>query len=182
MVESNESSKSAAPVRRAEPADALLLAELGARLFEQAFGDANEPSDMTAYLSNAFSITAQSAELADEHCVIWIAEDANETAIGYALLNHGGSANGVVGEATAEVQRIYVDRASHGRGAGDALMQMCVEQARAWECDVLWLGVWEENPRAIAFYKKNGFLAVGTQTFVLGHDIQRDIVMTKMLG
>jgi ribosomal protein S18 acetylase RimI-like enzyme len=61
-------------------------------------------------------------------------------------------------------------------------MRACVEQARAWHCDVLWLGVWEHNPRAIAFYEKQGFRKVGRHTFMVGSDVQYDDVMARPLG
>jgi GNAT superfamily N-acetyltransferase len=82
----------------------------------------------------------------------------------------------------AEVQRIYADRAWHGRGVGSALLKACVEQSRAWACDVLWLGVWEQNPRGIAFYEKWGFRRVGAQRFLVGTDSQRDHVMALGLA
>jgi GNAT superfamily N-acetyltransferase len=80
------------------------------------------------------------------------------------------------------VQRIYADRSWHGRGVGSALLQACVEQSRAWGCDVLWLGVWERNPRGIAFYEKWGFRRVGEQRFLVGTDSQRDHVMALGLA
>jgi len=82
---------------------------------------------------------------------------------------------------SAEIQRIYADRAWHGRGVGETLMRACIDQAREWQCDVIWLGVWERNPRAIAFYEKTGFQRVGRQMFVLGRDVQFDLVMSRRL-
>lgn len=169
-------------LRRATAADAKLLAELAARLFEDTFGPDNDPEDMRDYLAGAFSEERQRAELADDSRVIWIALDALGRAIGYVAMRRDTRTNGVVAEQPAEVQRIYADRTWHGRGLGRALMTACVEQARAWGCDVLWLAVWERNPRAIAFYEKTGFRKVGRQTFVLGRDVQHDDVMALSLG
>jgi len=168
-------------LRRATPSDASPLSTLAARLFEQAFGAANSPDDMRDYLAAAFSADAQRDELADAERVVWIAEDATAAAIGYAALRRGSAASGVAGARPAEIERIYADRAWHGRGVGDTLMRACVDQARAWKCDAIWLGVWERNPRAIAFYEKNGFRGVGSQTFRLGRDVQTDIVMARGL-
>lgn len=159
-----------------------MLAELAARLFEETFGAANTPDDMRMYLAEAFSPKAQSDELADPARIVWIAEDHDGTPIGYAMLRRGGTAPGVDAVASAEVQRIYVDRAWHGRGAAAALMRACADHAREWAADVLWLAVWERNPRAIAFYEKTGFRVVGRQTFVLGRDVQFDLVMSKTLS
>jgi diamine N-acetyltransferase len=171
-----------ATLRRAEPADARLLAQLGARLFEQAFGAANDAADMRTYLESAFTVEARSAELADAAVATWIAEDAGQAAIGYATVRRGANASGVDAERPAEVQRLYVDATWHGRGVSDALMAACVEQAHAWHSDVLWLGVWERNPRAIAFYERAGFRVVGRQTFTLGQDVQQDLVMARRLS
>jgi ribosomal protein S18 acetylase RimI-like enzyme len=168
-------------IRRASVADASLLAGLAARLFEQTFGDANEPENMRDYLSTAFSTDAQTAELADSERATFVATDDTGNAIGYAMLRRGNRAGGVVAERPVELQRIYVDKHWHGRRVGDALMARCSEQARAWTCDVLWLGVWQENPHAIAFYGRLGFATVGEQTFMLGRDLQYDFVMARPL-
>src|SRR5581483_9009615 len=128
------------------------------------------------FLGRTFTADAQRAELADDERKTWIAELADGTPVGYAQLRRGTRADGVNAEQPAEVQRIYVDRDAHGRRVGQALMDACIEEARAWRCDVLWLAVWEHNPRAIAFYKKMGFERVGSTTFLLGTDLQRDHV------
>jgi len=172
----------AVTLRRATPSDAPALSTLAARLFEQTYEAANRPDDMRDYLAAAFSADAQRNELAHAERVVWIAEDATAAPIGYAALRRGSAASGVGGARPAEIERIYADRAWHGRGVGDTLMRACVEQARAWSCDVIWLGVWERNPRAIAFYGKNGFRVVGQQAFRLGRDVQNDIVMARGLG
>lgn len=166
-------------VRQAGVSDARALAELGARLFEQTFAAANTADDMRVYLSTAFRLDELTAELADDARAIWIAEDSTGAEIGYAMLRRGTTADGVVAARSAEIQRIYADRAWHGRGVGHELMRACLEHARAWGCDAVWLAVWEKNPRAIAFYEKLGFRAVGKQTFVLGRDLQQDVVMVR---
>jgi diamine N-acetyltransferase len=165
-------------IRRANIDDALLLSRLGARLFENTFGLANDPEDMRAYLRAAFSLESQQAALADPAIAGFIAEDAGHAAIGYAIVKRGSRGAGVTGVRPVEVQRIYSDHAWHGRGIGALLMNACMDQARAWRADELWLGVWEKNPRAIAFYQKTGFRVVGRQSFQLGRDVQQDLVMS----
>ena len=169
-------------LRRATTADARLLAEVAARWFGETFGPDNDPEDMRLYLASSFSEESQLAELVEEGRAVWIAVDESGEWIGYASMRRGTRGNGVAGDRPAEVQRIYADRKWHGRGVAASLMSACVEQARAWECDVLWLAVWERNPRAIAFYEKAGFRKVGRQTFVLGRDLQSDDVMSRWLG
>ena len=164
-------------LRVATADDAQMLAEFAARTFEETFGPDNDPDDMRSYLATSFSEEKQRAEIQDPDRVVWIAVASSNQAIGYAIMRRGTRSNGITGERPAEVQRIYADRAWHGHGIGAALMAACVEQARAWGCDELWLAVWERNPRAIAFYEKSGFRKVGRQTFMLGKDLQHDDVM-----
>jgi ribosomal protein S18 acetylase RimI-like enzyme len=159
--------------RRATTADAALLARLGAELFAQAFAAQNTPENMSAYLGAAFSEERQRHELEDESTRAWVAE-ADGASIGYAQIKVGA-------DHSAELVRIYADRVWHGRGVGQALLDHCVDGARAAGAKTLWLGVWERNPRAIAFYEKHGFRVVGEQAFQLGADAQRDIVMVKEL-
>jgi len=168
-------------LRKASPKDATLLSRLAATLFAQTFAESNTPQDMATYLDQTFRVELQEAELADPACVTWLAEDARGNAVGYAMLWQGSRIESVQAKHPAEIQRIYADRSMHGRGVGAALMRACVDQARAWGCDVLWLAVWEKNARAIAFYEKMGFRRVGATTFQLGSDRQRDDVMARTL-
>ena len=124
-------------IRRAAVADAPLLSGLAARLFEQTFGSTNDADNMRAYLSTAFSVEAQTAELADSERATFIATDDAGDAIGYAMIRRNHRANGVIADRPIELQRIYVDKQWHGRHVGDALMATCMEQARAWNSDVL---------------------------------------------
>lgn len=169
-------------LRRARPEDAALLAALGARLFSETFGAENRPDDMRAYLAEAFSVEALRRVLADDARATWIAEDEHQAPIGYVTMRRGSTADGITSDKPAEVERIYVDQTWHGRRVGDLLLQTCIDHATSdWGADVLWLGVWEKNPRAIRFYEKSGFRAVGHQSFVLGTDVQRDLVMARAL-
>jgi GNAT superfamily N-acetyltransferase len=175
-------------LRTAGVADAARLAALGAHLFGQTFGPDNTGEDMAAYLAEHFSIERQSAELCETERVTWIAENGLEAPVGYAVLIHGDRVESIDGAHPAEVRRIYVDRSLHGQtingtggGVGALLLDRCVEQAREWGCDVIWLAVWERNPRAIRFYEKHGFVAVGRKEFRLGRDVQHDFVMARNL-
>ncbi len=180
---SARSERAAEPVdvRVASVGDAPSLAALGRTLFEQTFGADNSVEDMRRYVTTAFTPARQREELADPDRAAWIAEIDGREPVGFALIRRRSVGDGVVGSLPVEIERIYVDRALHGGGVGRRLMEQCVTQARAWRADVLWLGVWERNPRAIAFYEKGGFRAVGSHTFMLGTDEQRDIVMALPL-
>jgi ribosomal protein S18 acetylase RimI-like enzyme len=172
-------------VRRAAAteADARLLAALGARLFTGTFGAMNDPDDLRLFLAQTYSSELQLAELRDANRATWIAEagEAREP-VGYAMTRRESKSPHVDARRPAELQRIYADRSWHGHGVGKALLDACIDQARAWGCDVLWLGVWERNPRGIAFYEKWGFRRVGAQRFLVGTDSQRDHVMALPLA
>jgi len=120
--------------------------------------------------------------MADPSNRLWVAEAPDAGAVGYAHLRLGPAPGGVAGGRPAELARLYVDQRWHGAGVARALMDRCVDAARAWGADVLWLGVWEHNPRAIAFYRKCGFEQVGTQRFQLGEDLQTDLVMARAIA
>lgn len=167
-------------IRRANPEDAGLLAELGARTFSETFAADNSPEDMAAYLAASFSPAQQTAELADPATTFFIAE-VGGLAAGYAQLHVGEAAEGVEGSKPVELVRLYVSREWFGRGVGEALMRACVEEARRAGHGTIWLGVWEQNGRAQAFYRKWDFRAVGEHVFQLGSDSQRDIVMERAL-
>ena len=168
-------------IRVATPADAPLLAAFGRRLFEETFAAHNTPEDMALYLAEAFGEAKQRAELLEPGSTWWIAEDSSGAPAGYVRLRMGATHPSVQASRPAELGRLYADRAHHGRGIGAALLARCSDEARRQGADVLWLGVWEHNVRAIAFYEKNGFRVVGEQEFTLGRDVQRDLVMAIRL-
>jgi diamine N-acetyltransferase len=168
-------------VRVAASTDAAALAAFGARTFREAFARFNAPGDMAAYLEVAFGVARQSEELADEAGTFLVAED-EDTLVGYAHLRRGSAPRAVPGRAQVELVRIYAESTLIGRGIGAALIRASLERAALLGCDVIWLGVWERNPRAIAFYERWGFETVGTKEFRLGDDIQHDLVMCRVVG
>jgi ribosomal protein S18 acetylase RimI-like enzyme len=168
-------------IRRANPHDAALLAELGARTFSETFAADNSPEDMAAYLASAFSLAQQTAELADPDCLFLITE-ANGVAVGYAMLRLGNVLDSVTGGKPIELVRLYVSQESLGSGVGAALMQACISEAKQRGYKTLWLGVWEHNHRAQAFYRKWNFREVGRHIFQLGNDPQTDILMQRELS
>ena len=165
-------------IRRAEPEDAVVLAELGARTFSETFAADNTPEDMAAYLDASFNLAQQAAELSDPASTFFIAE-VGGLAAGYAKLHAGEPAEGIEGAKPVELVRLYVLREWLGRGVGEALMRACVDEAQRAGHETIWLGVWERNGRAQAFYRKWNFRAVGEHVFQLGSDPQTDILMER---
>jgi ribosomal protein S18 acetylase RimI-like enzyme len=166
-------------LRLATPTDAALLAELGARTFSDAFASDNRPEDMALYLAKCFGEAQQAAELADPRST-FLLSSLGMAPVGYAKLRAGDDPPGcITGLRPLELQRLYVEQRWLGRGVGDALMRGCLDEARRCSHRVLWLGVWEHNPRAIAFYRRWGFQDVGSHAFVLGREVQTDRLMQR---
>lgn len=167
-------------IRYATAGDNMLLAELGAQTFHDTYA-AHIPSEsLTAYLAASFSPNVQAAELADPSTFFLIAEIENE-AVGYAKLQASEPPAGITGARPLELVRIYVLQAWIGRGVGAKLLQACLREASGKGYDSIWLGVWERNPRAQAFYRKWGFVDAGTQIFQLGDIPQTDLLMQRSL-
>lgn len=170
-----------ASIRRATPADASVLSDFARRVFDESFGADNTPEDMATYLASAFSPDKQRAELEHPRRVCLLVE-LDGAIIAYANVRDGSVHDAVAAERPAELERFYVDRRWHGCGIAAPLMHAVRTVATEWACDVLWLGVWERNPRAIRFYEREGFKRVGAHTFWLGSDLQHDAVMATPLA
>src|ERR1041384_2077295 len=167
-------------IRPATVADAALLAELGARTFYDTFAPHCSAEDMTAYLTEAFSPAIQAAELADQDRHFFIAE-LDGRAVGYAQLHSCTAPSCVSGAKPIELARIYVAKEWHGQGVAQALMHTCLDAARDAGYETVWLGVWERNWRAQAFYRKWNFRVVGDHVFPVGSDPQVDLLMERTL-
>ena len=167
-------------IRRARIEDAHLLSELGAQTFAETFIEDNTPENMAAYLATSFNLEKLTAELTDPLSIFFIAE-VDGHAAGYAKLHSGKALDGIEGQKPIELVRLYVSRKWLGRGVGQALMQRCIDEAQEKGFQTIWLGVWERNNRAQAFYRKWNFREVGEQIFQLGSDQQRDILMQRDL-
>lgn len=170
-------------IRRANLQDAEMLAELSRQTFWDAFHDnpKNAPEDMADYMQSAFSLKQIKRELADAKAIFFIAEIAGEPA-GYAKVLFDTREPEITGEKPIELARLYSKQEFLGKGVGAKLMDECFRVAKNFDRDAMWLGVWEFNPRAQAFYRKYGFYEVGKHIFQLGSDPQIDVLMQKKLG
>lgn len=168
-------------VRRAQASEAELLAELGARTFSETFAADNTPEDMAAYLAASFSTEKQAAQLADPHSTFLVAE-IDGAVTGYAQIQTGDVPACVTGSKPIELVRLYASKEWLGRGVGHELMRACVNEARGAGHQTIWLGVWERNDRAQTFYRKWGFRVVGEHAFLLGSDLQNDLIMERQIS
>ena len=162
--------------------DSRSLTDLAYTTFWDAFAHhpKNAPDDLAHYMRQAFSLEQITAELSDETNIFLIAEIDRQLA-GYAKLTVGATEEGITAERPIELNRLYSQQKYLGLGVGQTLMDECFEIAKRNDNDVMWLGVWEYNPRAQRFYEKNGFREVGKHTFQLGSDPQTDLLMQKEL-
>jgi ribosomal protein S18 acetylase RimI-like enzyme len=171
-----------ARIRRARPEDADALAELAAGLFRQTYEGEVPATDLAAFLTSGFGPAAQRAELDDPETSTLLVEYGGR-AVGYAQIRlRRLSLGGSTVQADLELMRIYLDSGWHGKGLAQALLQEVVRAARELGGVSLWLGVWERNDRAIAFYEKSGFRRVGAKEFHLGGQLHRDLVMVAELA
>jgi ribosomal protein S18 acetylase RimI-like enzyme len=164
-------------IRRGVVADAPALADFAGRTFAEAFGDVTAPADMTAHLESTYTPALQAAELADPD-VITLLTLRGDSIVAYAQVRRNGKVPPCIGRSdTVEVQRFYADRSVRGGGVAQQLMQHALDAAVELGGRHAWLGVWQENERAVAFYRKAGFVPVGTTVYVVGSDHQTDHVM-----
>ena len=170
----------ASTIRRGILADAHLLSELGSRTFTETFASENTPEDLAEYIDTSFNVARQTSELEDPGATFLIAEVDGRPA-GYAKLRDGEPEKGIEGAKPIELVRLYVLREWLGRGLGGQLMRACLDEARQSGHETIWLGVWERNARAQAFYRKWNFRTVGEHIFELGSDKQRDLLMERPL-
>lgn len=167
-------------IRPATAADLELLVAVATRTFYDAFAATNTPENMQTYMASAFNSEQLAAELADPRGSFLLAELAG-LAVGYAKLYRGSVPLCVPDEQAIELSRIYIDQNTLGAGVGAALLQRCFELARGERRRTMFLGVWEHNPRAQAFYRKWGFERVGEHVFQMGDDAQTDWWMMRAL-
>lgn len=163
-------------IRMAVPADIDRLAEFARRTFEATFGEYNTAENMADYIAHAFSHEQLLAELTDRASTFIWAEQTGIPA-GYAKLRRGTFQTCVTGPKPVELERMYAEIDWIGAGVGKTLLHTAIKIAQSEGFQTMWLGVWEFNERAIEFYQRQGFEAVGEQEFMLGADRQTDLVM-----
>lgn len=167
-------------IRTATAADAEALARLAEQTFRDAFADQNTPEDLDLYCAKAFNERQQLGEIRDPGIITLLVEQADLLA-GYAQVKMDSASGCLAGDGQAELSRFYLRQEHHGRGVAQVLMADVLDRVANAGARLLWLGVWEHNPRAIAFYRKHGFEVVGDKTFLVGTDLQRDLVLSVEL-
>ena len=168
-------------IRKVVLNDIEQLQKIGRETFQETFSESNSEDNMKSYLDERFSKVKLTAELADVNSEFYFASLDNEV-IGYLKINFGASQTELKDNKALEIERIYVSKAFLGKSVGQLLYDKAIQIAKQINAEYVWLGVWEENPRAISFYKKNGFVEFDKHIFKLGDDEQTDIMMKLKLS
>jgi ribosomal protein S18 acetylase RimI-like enzyme len=167
-------------IRPAAPEEAPLIADLSRATFYETFAAQNTPANMDKFMNEQFTREALIREVYDPGNIFLVAAEEDKI-IGYARLREDHPPAELDGKDSIEIARIYAATSAIGKGVGSALMQHCIRVAGEKKKEVIWLGVWEHNRRAIDFYTRWGFEKFGTHVFLLGDDPQTDWLMKKEL-
>lgn len=156
--------------------DLVSLRNIAEETFLDTFASQNEPENISAYVAAAFNSERVASELENKDSEFYFIEDGSDVA-GYLKLNQGPAQTEQSLVNALEVERIYVRRKHQGTGAGKTLMLKAIEVARSANVDWLWLGVWDQNVKAIEFYRRSGFVEFDQHDFYMGKELQRDVMM-----
>ncbi|RXM38978.1 GNAT family N-acetyltransferase [Chryseobacterium sp. CH21] len=167
-------------INKASAEDVEIVQSLGIQTFSETFAEDNTEGAMKKYLEESFNTEKIKSELNNPDSHFYIAWE-EDNPVGYLKVNAGNAQTELQDEAGLEIERIYVKKSHHGKKVGQLLYDQALETARQFCKSYLWLGVWEENLRALQFYRKNGFVEFDKHIFRLGEEEQTDLMMKKML-
>ncbi|AWP27635.1 GNAT family N-acetyltransferase [Paenibacillus sp. Cedars] len=160
--------------------DSRQLQEIGYETFNETFKDQNSPGNINAYLERAFNLEQIEKELSNKFSQFFFVYFNNEVA-GYLKVNTNDEQSEEMGDESLEIERIYIKSKFQKHGLGKYLLNQAKDIAVESNKKKLWLGVWEKNKNAIAFYEKMGFVQTGTHTFHMGDERQIDFIMSKIM-
>lgn len=167
-------------IRACQDDDLETLQKIGIETYDETFRSLNDPLVMDQYLAEAFNLEKLRDELSNTSSYFYFLY-VDDTLAGYLKLNEAPAQSDINDPETLEIERIYVCKAYKGQGLGRYLMDYALDFARSKAKTYAWLGVWEKNAAAIAFYKKMGFVEAGGHSFRMGDELQSDLVMKKSL-
>lgn len=167
-------------IRKIDLNDLEQLQQISRDIFAETFASSSDPANLEKYLNEAYAADQLRDELNNPNSAFYFAENEGKV-IGYLKINWGAAQTEIQDQNSVEIQRIYVLAAYHGLKVGQLLMDKAIELGKFQKADFVWLGVWEENPRAIRFYEKNGFVVFGSHQFQFGNILETDVMMKRML-
>ena len=163
-------------IRKLDITDLENLQKISITTFRETFEEVNSEEDMQKYLNENLNEEKLKSELENQNSEFYFAEN-DKLILGYLKINFGNAQTENQGNETLEIERIYVLKEFFSFKIGQILFEKSLEIAKEKSMNFIWLGVWEENHRAIKFYEKNGFKVFGKHKFVLGKDVQTDLLM-----
>ncbi len=169
-------------VRALSVADAADYSTFAERLFRETYAEGYDPADIDQYVAQAFSPAKQASEIREPGGRVLVIEDERNGMLGFAHIRQTPTPPALTGRFALEISRFYVDRPWHGQGLARVLMSACIAEARSRGADTLWLLVYQDNARAVAFYEKSGFKRAGTQPFRLGSRVDQDWLMIRIIA
>ena len=167
-------------IRFATGEDAELIADLSRKTFYETFGYVNTKQDMDKFMNEQFTREKLIKEVQEPGNTFLLAFDG-DVPVGYVRMREGKKFPEFGDKDSLEIARIYAVNTYLGTGVGQQLMRQCIFFAKQFKKEIIWLGVWKKNPRAIAFYTKWGFEKFSEQDFLLGNDLQKDWLLMKKL-
>lgn len=163
-------------IRKATVSDLETIQNISSQTFKETFAAVNTPENISNYVKESFNLEQLKTELNNANSQFYVAY-SNAEAVGYLKINFGDAQTESINENALEVQRIYVLQNFHGKNIGQLLLDEVKKIAKSSGVDSVWLGVWEENHRALRFYTKNGFVVFDKHVFIMGNDEQTDLLM-----
>nr|WP_106783083.1 GNAT family N-acetyltransferase [Lysinibacillus timonensis] len=160
--------------------DLRTLQKVSIETFNDTFKEQNSPENMKAYLEKAFNLEQLEKELTNPFSQFFFIYYENEVA-GYLKVNTNDAQTEDMGDIALEIERIYIKKDFQKHGLGKSLLNQAIEIGKELNKKTIWLGVWEKNENAIAFYHKMGFVQTGAHSFYMGDEEQIDYILTKTL-
>ncbi|MEP6711883.1 MAG: GNAT family N-acetyltransferase [Ferruginibacter sp.] len=167
-------------IQIAKTNDAEIISEISRKTFYDSFAADNTKEDVTTHMQEYYNVAKMKEELADKNNIFLLAWYENEL-VGYVKMRVDAKEESKDLLQPIEIERIYSVKNMIGKGVGKAMMQRCLDIAKEKNKQTIWLGVWEKNFSAMAFYTKWGFEKFGQHIFVVGNDAQTDLLMKKDL-
>lgn len=160
--------------------DLVSLQSVSIEIFYETFKHSTSPDNMNVYLAKAYALEKLERELSNTDSEFYFIY-SNEEIAGYLKININDAQTESMGNDSLEIERIYISSNYQKLGLGKVLMNKAIQIATERNKSKIWLGVWENNENAIAFYTKQGFVQTGAHPFYMGDEEQIDYIMTKTL-
>jgi len=167
-------------IRPVAESEIPLLRDMSIKTFIDAFGDQNTVADMDMYIAESRNLTQVQKEFNNPNTTLLFTESEGEIT-GFMKINQSDAQTERFDRSSIELERIYLLEGHQGKGYGAKMIHYFEMMGREAAVEMIWLGVWKENPRAVSFYQSHGFEIFGEHDYLLGTDLQRDFLLRKML-